>query len=553
VACHRPTAFPAVLFPVTLLVAVALSGCGTLTATSGTSISTMEPAAAAPVPAAPEYAEIVPPSAAPRRTPAAPSRPATAASYGTASPPLEEVREIRDSLHISRSIDLVTPPDDLWERIRNGFAMPNLGSPIVLDRQIWYASRPGDIKRMVDRSKRYLYHIVEALEKRGMPTELALLPMVESAFNPMAYSSAKASGLWQFIPSTGKSYNLQQNWWYDARRDIIASTNAALDYLQFLYDMHGDWHLALASYNWGENAVARAIEKNRKAGLPTDYLSLTMPQETRYYVPKLQALKNIIARPQAFNINLDHIPNERYFVTVPIKNIDIRLAAALAEMPVEELIALNPAHNRPVIAHSDTLVLPTDRAEVFRTNLESHDKPLVSWRAYTLQKGDKLDKLASNTGITLARLKQVNDITARTRVAPGLQILLPVKGSGAAAQPLPAMFSPPPVPERPKTATVQRTVVQKTTHTVVKGETLTSIANRYDVSVEDLRRWNQIGRLAAGQKLKIERNVVVSSPAPRAATTPRKASVVKKPAPGATKSQPASRVRAATKAPRTAT
>jgi len=549
VASHRPAAFPGVLFATALLLATVLSGCGTVPVSHDTAAATTA-ATAAPTVAGPEYAELIAPGRpAARRVPVGPPTTPAVAIYGSASPPLEEIREIRDSLPISRTIDLVTPPDDLWVRIRHGFAMPNLGSPLVLDRQIWYAARPGDIKRMVDRSKRYLYHIVEALEKRGMPTELALLPMVESAFNPMAYSSAKASGLWQFIPSTGKSYNLQQNWWYDARRDIIASTNAALDYLQFLYDMHGDWHLALASYNWGENAVARAIERNRKAGLPTDYLSLTMPQETRYYVPKLQALKNIIARPQAFNIDLDHIPNERYFVTVPTKDIDIRLAAALAEMPVEELIALNPAHNRPVIAHSDTLVLPADRVAVFRANLETHDKPLVSWQAYTLKKGDKLDQLASSTGITLARLRQVNGITARTRVAPGLQLLLPVKGSGAAALPLPAMFSPPPAPERVRTT---RTVVQKTTHTVAKGETLTSIANRYDVSIDDLRRWNPIGRLAAGQKLKIERNVTVSSPAPRATAAPRKAGAAMKASPRTSKSQPASRGPASNKAPRTA-
>jgi len=545
VARHRPTTFPEVVFATALLAVTTLSGCSTVAMSPGVSTPTAAPAAALPVGSSPEFAELI--TSAPRSAPAAPAgNSSPVAIYGSASPPLEEVREVRDSLPIARSIDLITPPDDLWVRVRHGFAMPNLDSTLVLDRQIWYAARPGDIKRMVDRSKRYLYHIVDALEKRGMPTELALLPMVESAFNPMAYSSAKASGLWQFIPSTGKSYNLQQNWWYDARRDIIASTNAALDYLQFLYGMHGDWHLALASYNWGENAVARAIERNRKAGLPTDYLSLTMPQETRYYVPKLQALKNIIAKPEAFNIDLDHIPNERYFVTVPTKDIDIHLAAALAEMSVEELMALNPAHNRPVIAHSDTLVLPKDRVEVFRANLESHDRPLVSWRAYTLKKGDKLDKLASSTGITLARLRQVNGITARTRVAPGLQLLLPLKG--AAAQPLPAMFSPPPVAERARTT---RTVVQKSTHTVARGETLTSIANRYDVSVEDLRRWNPIGRLLAGQKLNIERSVTVSSPAPRASATPRKAGAAGKAPARTSKPQPASRVRADSKAPRT--
>ncbi|HMA09448.1 MAG TPA: transglycosylase SLT domain-containing protein, partial [Ramlibacter sp.] len=181
--------------------------------------------------------------------------------------PSPSAREVQDRLGAIPTIDLTAVPPDLWDRIRNGFAMPNLSSPLVQDRQIWYASQPSYVKRMVERSKRYLYYIVDELEKRGMPTELALLPMVESAFNPMAYSRSHASGLWQFIPSTGKNYNLQQNPWYDGRRDIVASTGAALDYLQYLYEMHGDWYLALASYNWGENAVARAIEKNRVKGL----------------------------------------------------------------------------------------------------------------------------------------------------------------------------------------------------------------------------------------------------------------------------------------------
>ena len=422
--------------------------------------------------------------------------------------PLEELRDVKDQLPILYSIDLITPPDDLWERLRNGFAMPNLSSPLVLDRQIWYASRPSSIKNMVERSRRYLYHIVHELEKRGMPTELALLPMVESAFNPMAYSRAHASGLWQFIPSTGKSYNLQQNWWYDARRDIVASTSAALDYLQFLYEMHGDWHLALASYNWGENAVARAIEKNKARGLPTDYLSLTMPQETRYYVPKLQALKNIIARPEAFRLDLDPIPNQPYFVTVAkTKDMDIRVAAKLAEMPVEELIALNPANNRPVMAmtQGEALVLPADRAALFRANLENHSQPLVSWQAYTLKAGDKLDRIATQFGIPLARLKQVNGITGKTRIHAGVQVLVPIKGSNAASEPLPVLFQP---PLTPAVTARQRREPSTVRYLVQRGDTLPSIAQQHKVSVDDLRRWNQIGRLAAGQQLVIHMTAV---------------------------------------------
>jgi len=246
-----------------------------------------------------------------------------------ATPQAKEAQKVED-LESPHAIDLARPADDLWERIRAGFAISDLDNPLVGVRERWYASQGESLQRLVERSTLSLFSIVEEIEKRGMPTEIALLPMVESAFNPMAYSRSHASGLWQFIPSTGKNYKLSQNWWADSRRDVIASTNAALDYLQVLYEMHGDWHLALASYNWGENGVARAIERNRSKGLPTDYQSLKMPAETRGYIPKLQAMKNIISDPEAFGVSLDPIPNEPYFVTVPTPSaIDIRLAAEL--------------------------------------------------------------------------------------------------------------------------------------------------------------------------------------------------------------------------------
>ncbi|MFM9970083.1 MAG: transglycosylase SLT domain-containing protein [Burkholderiales bacterium] len=473
-------------------------------------------------------------------TPAELSLPRLGAGDSTA-PTIEDIREIKEPNSVPRTIDLITPQDDLWDRIRTGFSMQQLYGPLVDSQQVWYTARPQMMKVLAERSRRYLYHIVDELEKRGMPTELALLPMVESAFNPMALSSAKASGLWQFIPSTGKRYELQQNWWYDGRRDILASTTAALDYLQFLYDMHGDWQLALASYNWGENAVARAIERNKAKRLPTDYASLTMPAETRYYVPKLQALKNIIARPEKFGISLDPIPNQPYFVTVEkTKDIDIKLAAKLAEMSVEELMALNPAHNRLVLSAAQTqkLVLPADRADVFLANLESHTEPLSSWVPYTMKNGDVLEKLAAVHGIAVAKLRAANGITARTRVGPGLQILLPMKGSDAAAEPLPVGYVPPIQFER-----ASRTETRKIIHTVARGDTLPSIASKYKVSVEDLRRWNSIGRLLAGQQLTIEQQVAVSTwnrkPAPAKGKKAAAAQTTRKPATAsAAKKQP---------------
>jgi membrane-bound lytic murein transglycosylase D len=412
--------------------------------------------------------------------------------------PSPSSQEIKDSLRAIPTIDLTSVPSDLWDRIRNGFAIPDISSPLVQDRQIWYASQPSYVKRMVERGKRYLYYIVEELEKRGMPTELALLPMVESAFNPMAYSRSRASGLWQFIPSTGKNYNLEQNSWYDGRRDIVASTSAALDYLQYLYQMYGDWDLALASYNCGENAVARAIEKNRAKGLPTDYLSLNLPTETRYYVPKLQALKNIIENPHAFGIDLDPVPDAPYFVTVEnTGDIDVRLAAKLADTPLSEFLALNPAHNRPVIVAKGApgLVLPADKAKIFLANLEERDEPLVSWEKYTIKRGDRLDHIAAKHHISLARLKEVNNIGRHTRVGSGYQLLLPLKG--ASLEPLPEMYRPPSAPE-------PSVRVRKISYTVRRGDTLPGIARRYRVSAEDLRRWNHVGRLRAGQRLAIE-------------------------------------------------
>jgi membrane-bound lytic murein transglycosylase D len=349
-------------------------------------------------------------------------------------------QEVKDELPPIPTIDLTTPPDDLWQRVRNGFGMSDLHSPLVADRQAWYLNRPELLKRVLERSRKYLHHIVEETEKRGMPTELALLPIVESSFNPLARSPARALGMWQFIPSTGRNYNLKQNYWMDQRRDIIASTSAALEYLQNIYEMHGDWHLALASYNWGEHAVARAVGKNQAKGLPTDYAHLTMPAETRYYVPKLQAIKNIIAQPELFGIRLDPIPNKPYFGTVDIGNdMDISLAAKLAETPIEEFIALNPAYHRPVVPgdNRSPLVVPADKVDTFRRNLERYeaeDRPLSSWQTYTLKQGERLDSVAARFGLTTARLKQLNGITPRVKVGPGFNLLVPGKGAQAAAE-----------------------------------------------------------------------------------------------------------------------
>ncbi len=357
-----------------------------------------------------------------------PSDSATATNPGD----VLSIQEIIVAPNPANSIDLTTTPDNLWDRLRNGFAMTDLNDDLTLHYQQWYQNRPDALRRMVERSRPYLHHIVQELEQRGMPTEIALLPMVESAFNPMAYSRAHASGLWQFIPATGKRFKLEQNWWQDQRRDIVASTSAALDYLQTIYDMHGDWHLALASYNWGEGAVKRAVEKNTARGLDTDYASLNMPSETRHYVPKLQALKNIFGNPTLMaQLGLPAILNQPYFVTIDTeKPMDVKTAARLANMPVEHFVALNPSHNRPIIKADSTVVLPADKLDTFRSNLENHSAPLSEWQAYTLKSGEKLHAVAPRFGMPLAELLKVNGLNGKVRLGAGSTVLVNA-GNGA--------------------------------------------------------------------------------------------------------------------------
>ncbi len=310
--------------------------------------------------------------------------------------------------------------------------MANLQGPLVQEWEQWYSTRPDYVGRMVDRSSHFLYHVIEEVERRGMPAEIALLPMIESAYNPKAYSRSHASGMWQFIPSTGKDYGLRQNFWYDGRRDPLAATGAALDYLGKLYGMFGNWELALAAYNWGEGAVGRAIARNQAKGLPTDYESLTIPPETRSYVPKLQAVKNIVANPAAYGLRLADIPNRPYFATVTVeRHIDVKLAARLAEMPLDEFVFLNPAHNKPVIKASgaETILLPRDKMESFRRNLAAHDKPLVSWQAYTIKRSDKPETVAAKHGMSLATLKEANGIVPPKQFVAGQTIMVPVNGS----------------------------------------------------------------------------------------------------------------------------
>lgn len=373
-------------------------------------------------------------------------------------------------------------PQDLWPRIREGFAMSELDSKLVARHEKWYVNHPDYFARMIDRAHLYLYYITEEVERRGMPSEIALLPMVESAFNPGAYSRSRASGIWQFMPSTGKKFGLQQNWWYDGRRDVISATNSALDYLQNLHTMFGDWQLALAAYNCGEGAVLRAQAHNRKRGLPTDYAHLRLLKETRNYVPKLLAIKHIIADPAKFGLALQDIPNKPYFAAITTsRHIDVKLAAQLAGISEDEFAALNPAHNRPVILqdNNDFILLPIDKIETFRTNLENYDKPLVSWQSYQPKKGERLDKLAPRFGLSLANLKSVNGLSRHGNISTGQTLLVPLNGEESSTEFEAFNMQLPPTDS-----------VNRVRHVVRRGDTLGGLARRYHVSIAKLKQWN---------------------------------------------------------------
>jgi membrane-bound lytic murein transglycosylase D len=394
----------------------------------------------------------------------------------------------------------VDVPADLWERIRRGFAMPDLAVDQVQDRERWYADRPDYIQRMTARSSKYLFHIVEELEQRNMPTELALLPFIESAFNPQAVSSARASGMWQFMPRTGKHFDLKQNAFRDDRRDVLASTRAALDYLQRLHGMFGDWHLALAAYNWGEGNVGKALARNKRLGEPLNYTELRMPAETRMYVPKLQAMKNLVANPDGLGVTLPTIPNHPYFQTVPLpRDADVAVIAKLAEVSMDDFKALNPSAHRPVMLASGTphILLPWDNAEIFQRNLESHNGQLASWTAWVAPKNMKVADAAKRVGMSEEELRTVNKIPPRMLIKAGSALLVPrsISHQKDVSEKLADTGQLNLAPEQ---------VLRKQVVKARKGDTMASVAKRYKVSVDQLADWNKLAlnsSLKPGQKV----------------------------------------------------
>jgi membrane-bound lytic murein transglycosylase D len=476
-----------------LLLLASLAGCASIA---------NEPTTPARMPATEPATAVVAPSPAPEQAPALPPlsvdlKPAAAPVVAGASTAAEPAVPAATLLKPLTEEEEAALRSDLWVRVRRGFAMPALDNDHVRKWEQYYGSKPDYMRRMTERGGRYLFHIVEEVDKRGMPTELALLPFIESAFNPQAMSSARASGMWQFMPGTGRDFELRQNIFRDDRRSVLDSTRAALDYLQKLHRMFGNWQHALAAYNWGQGNVSRAIARNQMAGLSTSYEALTMPDETRNYVPKLQAIRNIVLNPGAFNLALPKIENHPYFLTVEIdRDIDVALAARLAGMSLDDFQQLNPQMNKPVILAAGTphLVLPFDNAKHFARELARHRGPLATWTAWVAPKTVKPADAARTVGMSEAQLREVNRIPPRMLVKAGSTLLVPRAAhatrdvSERVADTAAIALAPEPVPGR-----------RKLVKAGPNGETVAAMAKRLRVAPAHLARWNGVaatGRFA---------------------------------------------------------
>ncbi len=383
----------------------------------------------------------------------------------------------------------------IWFRINNGYKMKERPSRRIRNFEKWYSQRPEYVERMIERSEKYLFYVVGEVEKRNMPMEIALLPMIESAYNPISTSRKKAAGMWQFIPATGRVYGLEQNWWLDNRRNVVKSTNAALNYLEKLHKEFGTWELALASYNAGEGRIRRAIKRNRRNKKSTGYYSLRLPKETKNYVPKLFAIKNIIGNPRKYGLNLPKIKNQPYFEYVEInKNIDTQLVTRLAEISIEEFQLLNPQHKRPVINVKNApqkINLPCQNIHIFNYNFHNYDKPLSNWNAYKPKKKESVAQVAKKFGIDRKILIQVNRLERRKSFRRNSTILIPNKDAITT-------YFPTNVNELYNYSSI-------TTHKVSSGETLSHISDKYNISVRDIKEFNELrsDRIIIGDTLDI--------------------------------------------------
>jgi len=396
------------------------------------------------------------------------------------------------------------PSDSIWPQVRAGFKLPADIQHETLQREIdWFARHPEYMQRVMKRAEPFLYYIMNEAEKRDLPTELVLLPIVESAYQPFAYSHGRAAGIWQFIPSTGRMYGLKQNWWYDGRRDIYASTQAALDYLESLNkQFKGDWMLALAAYNSGSGTVRRAIRKNKKKNLPTDFWHLKLPKETRAYVPKLLALKEVISNPEKYQISLRCIPDAPGFKQVKTKaQIDLALAAELAEIDLETLYNYNPAFNRwatdPDGPHR--LLLPVNSAEHFESNYSAlpADRHL-RWSRHKIKPGETLSHIAVKYNTSVKHLKNVNRIQGNS-IREGKYLIIPLSRKNKSSYALSSSQRLKSIQNKQRGSGSTRI-----NHIVQNGESFWEIARKYDVSMHKLAKWNGMAikdPLKKGQKL----------------------------------------------------
>jgi len=437
-----------------------------------------------------------------------------------------EIDTVNDAVHVADAEPVEVEPqavahDDVWERMRAGFRLPLPAQPRIDAEIQWITERPQYLNTVASRAEPYLHYIVEEVERRGLPMEVALLPVVESAFQPFAYSRGRAAGLWQFIPSTGTHFGLKQTFWYDGRRDVIASTQAALDYLTRLYQQFNDWELAFAAYNCGEGCVQRAIDANARKGRPTDYWNLDLPQETRGYVPRLLAVRTVVERPADYGLALRPIPNEPYITVVQVDSqIDLALAAELADISVDELYRLNPGINRwatdPDGPHS--LVLPIAKAERFEQALRAlPPERRLRWERHKTQPGDTLSQIARRYDTSVEVLRQVNNING-DHLYPGQYLVVPVAGKSAdryAASVTEQMFRNP-IEGIPR-AIAGGAVGERKVHTVRSGDTLWGIARRYGVSVAQVKEWNGLGK---NSSIRPGQTVVVWMDKPRGAPAP---------------------------------
>lgn len=354
----------------------------------------------------------------------------------TGTPQIQPELRISYTLASLGSTDLdVYKPNDLWDRIRSGFKMDEVNPELVRTYEQWYKRHPATLQRALERSRMFLYHIADEVEKRGMPMEIALLPAIESAFNPLAISPRKASGMWQFLPSTGRIYGLKQSAGYDGRRDVLEATRAALDYLEDLYAMFGRWDLALGAYNCGEGCMGRALGRG---SAKADYAKLRLPTETKHYVPKLLAVRNVLRNPEQYGIVLEDVANEPYFMQVNLsRHMEARQVANLAEISVEEVFTLNPGYRGQLIRsdHTGVLLLPTDRVEIFQANLKRQDKNPAARGAgglasYTARKGELLGDIAGKFGVSIEWLKSRNSIKVyKGKLSKPTTLVVPTKTS----------------------------------------------------------------------------------------------------------------------------